>query len=132
MYLSDEAYEIVSAEALASRDCGPLRSAVRRIANSPEAVRGAYDAVALETARRFVEGRLPFEDADWIANQLYAAMMEDGADLGFERYSFAPLAFEIFEAFDGGEFSRAGEKGDPVERYTRPALRAILERNPGR
>ncbi|MBT8136636.1 MAG: hypothetical protein KJO54_06455 [Gammaproteobacteria bacterium] len=73
--------------------------------------------VALKIARRFLDGRLSFEHADAVANELYAL------------YVAAPIelpqpADSIYRAFDRGEYEIGGE--DPVEAHTRPMLSSIL------
>ena len=121
-----EEYDRLSGKALADRDWEPFRAAVRDLAGSIDRAKEVYDAIGLETAERFLDGRMSFEDADWVANQLYSAMLADGVEYGFEKYAFAKLAFKIFEAFDAGEWHRHGEDGDPAELYTRPFLQRIL------
>lgn len=83
-----------------------------------------HNALLLDVARRFLAGDMPYEDADEIANAVYAVMVEDAIAYG-DGFVFPEPAFAIFEAFDAGEWDR-GDGSDPVERYTRPALSEIL------
>ena len=80
--------------------------------------------LSLEVARHFLAGEMAYEDADEIANVVYAVMVEDAVAHG-DGFAFPEPAFSIYEAFDAGEWDR-GDGADPVERYTRPALREIL------
>lgn len=66
--------------------------------------------------------------ADGIANVIYAAMMDDAVARG-NGFGLPGPAFAIYEAFDAGEWDR-GDGSDPVERYTKPALRMILDAHP--
>jgi len=111
-----------------SEECDSFRNAVRARCTGEGSVKQCYDSVAVETARRFVAGDMPFDTADWVANQIYSAMLADGTEQGLEEYQFPPLAFEVFEAFDAGEFRRSGETGDPAETRTRPLLVELLAR----
>lgn len=120
-----EAYERLVAEALESPECEPFRAAVREMAGSIDSAKAVYDAIGIEIAERFLDGRMSFWDADGVANCLYDAMLADGIEYGFEEYSFAEVAFRVFEAFDAGEWHRKGEAGDPAELYTRPLLQRI-------
>lgn len=88
-----------------------------------------YNALSLTIARRFLDGAITFDDADGIANNLYAMMVEDAVEHGGDG-SYPEPAFAIYDAFDAGEWDR-GDGSDPVERYTKPALREILRRPPG-
>jgi hypothetical protein len=83
-----------------------------------------YNSLALEVARRFLHGRMDFSDADHLANTLSALIMGDAVDYG-DGFVLPQPAWSIYEAFDAGEWNR-GEPHDPVERYTRPSLEAIL------
>ncbi|HEY7767681.1 hypothetical protein [Longimicrobium sp.] len=83
-----------------------------------------YNGLALEVARRFLDGRMHFDDADELANTLSAMMISDAADHG-DGFVLPQPAWSIYEAFDAGEWNR-GEPDDPVERYTRPLLEALL------
>ena len=82
-----------------------------------------YNAVAVEVARRFDAGRMDYEDSDACANALHGRMITDPEDSSQIR--MAHPAYEIFLAFDAGEWDRA-DGSDPVEEYTRPEIRSIL------
>jgi hypothetical protein len=82
------------------------------------------DSVALELGRRFLAGEMPYELADDLANQMWAAMMKKSPD--FSELTFSDIAFAIYEAFDAGEYCHPPEKDDPVEAFTIPMLRTIL------
>ncbi|HEX6036693.1 hypothetical protein [Longimicrobium sp.] len=86
------------------------------------------NALSLAVANRFMAGEMTFEDADGIANTLCAIMMDDAVAHG-DGFELPEPAFAIYEAFDAGEWDR-GDGSDPVERYTMPALRMILDEHP--
>ena len=83
-----------------------------------------YNDIALEIARRFNEGTLAYEDADWAMNAVSAMMVEDAVRFG-DGFSFAQPAFAIYLAFDEGEYDHGGST-DPVETFTRPQIRDLL------
>ncbi|MCB9879082.1 MAG: hypothetical protein H6835_15915 [Planctomycetes bacterium] len=96
----------------------PVRDAARATGREePE----LQNEIAVRLARCCLAGELTFEAADAAANALYSWMLDDCVERGFPE-----PAFSIFTAFDAGEFVRDPADGDPVERFTRPALRRIL------
>jgi hypothetical protein len=87
------------------------------------------NVLSLAVANRFMAGEMPYDEADDIANTIYAVMMEDAAAYG-SGFELPEPAFAIYDAFDAGEWNR-GDGVDPVERRTKPALRRILNEHPG-
>lgn len=83
-----------------------------------------HNALMLSIARRFLDGAMSFDEADGIANTIYALMVEEALGHG-DGYTFPEPAYAIYLAFDDGEWNR-GDGIDPVERYTRVGLRRIL------
>jgi len=79
-----------------------------------------YDALAWYVANEFAANRLSFEDGDAAINWIF----------GLAQFALPELAFEIFSAFDDGEFQRPEVPGglDPVNLYTRPAIAEIIVR----
>jgi hypothetical protein len=80
-------------------------------------------AFARYVAENYVSGVLEFSVADQAMNELYAYSYHD-ADRGMPE-----LAWEIFHAFDEGEYRHAGDAPDvePIEKYTRPQIIEILQ-----
>ena len=96
---------------------GPVKHA-RDLGWYSEATLGAFcNDVALVVAQRFLDGKMSFDDADAVANELNALYI--GAPIEIPE-----PAESIYLAFDRGEFAVDGE--DPIEEHTRPALRRIL------
>lgn len=86
------------------------------------------NVLMLRVADRFMAGEMPYDDADDFANTIYAVMIEEAVAYG-DGFELPEPAFAIYEAFDAGEWDRRGGS-DPVERYTKPALRRILNDHP--
>ena len=82
-----------------------------------------FNAVALEIARRFDSDHMGYEDADFAMNVLFSMMIENLSQ-SEDNSELAEPAYSIYDAFDGGEYSVNDE--DPVERYTKPAIKRIL------
>lgn len=82
--------------------------------------RRALDEAAVAVARAFDDGTLNFEVADEAMNDLWSIALRVDED-------WSPLFFDIYEAFDAGEWSSDPEM-DPVETFTRPNVREILSR----
>ena len=95
-----------------------------------EALDAFLDSVSLQVARRYASGELTFDTADAIVNALNLL------PLGFESPAVASrpaLFWEIYLAFDSGEFHRTRDRSDnPVAEHTVPAIQALLARlSPG-
>ncbi|MFT3890791.1 MAG: hypothetical protein QM730_04085 [Anaerolineales bacterium] len=87
------------------------------------AVGQLYNEIALVIAKRFDSKIMSYEDADTAMNAIFSMMVEDAGN--GEVNPFAEPAFSIYGAFDMGEcVLHEGE--DPVETYTRPAIRSFL------
>jgi len=81
--------------------------------------------MAMTIAGAFDGGAMPFAEADAAANTIYLLMMDEASQAG-AQYALPEPAFSIYVAFDEGEYQhQPGE--DPVETYTRPQIRALLE-----
>ncbi|WP_282275778.1 hypothetical protein [Stenotrophomonas sp. PS02297] len=79
-----------------------------------------YDDLAWYVANEFAAGRLAFEDGDAAMNWMF----------GMAQFALPDLAFEVFSAFDDGEFDRPEVPGgnNPVALYTRPHIAEIIAR----
>jgi hypothetical protein len=87
------------------------------------------NVLSLAVANRFMAGEMPYDEADGIANTIYAVMMEEAGAYG-SGFELPEPAFAIYEALDAGEWDR-GDGLDPVEHRTKPLLRRILDDRPG-
>ena len=83
-----------------------------------------YNTTALEIARRFDNERMSYEDADAAMNTIWIMMIENISREG-DGSELAEPAYSIYEAFDAGEYDH-GDGENPVERYTKPAIKRIL------
>jgi len=89
-----------------------------------------FNDLGLEVARRYGEGTWSWEFADGVANDLFLLMQGRWKLLEPEGKNFHPTLFwQVFEAFDGGEYRRKGDDStvDPVEKYTNPAIADVLQ-----
>ncbi|MEH6544368.1 MAG: hypothetical protein V7721_10525 [Porticoccaceae bacterium] len=84
-----------------------------------------FNSLAIRVAREFQQNKLGFEDADHAANLIWSAMVQDSLEHA-EGYKFAQPAYDIYEAFDAGEY---GHKTgiNPIEINTRPRINEILK-----
>ncbi|MBK5571827.1 hypothetical protein [Ensifer sp. SSB1] len=85
-----------------------------------------YNAAALEIATAYHRGELSYTFCDSVMNDLWGAVQEGfgpGANKVPEPF------FEIYEAFDAGEFHRRQDKSDnPVADFTDPLISALVIR----
>ena len=81
-----------------------------------------YDSIAAYIANEFASDRLSFEDADAVANFLWAE----------SSFGLSGFAKDVFLAFDDGEQLATSEPTgtDPVAKYTRPQIADLLARRP--
>lgn len=82
------------------------------------------NTISLEVAQRFISGELSYDLADDIMNGFFGVMFDVmGVDGNLPR-----PAFDIYQAFDEGEYQHLGDSGHipPYELYTRPYLMEIL------
>jgi hypothetical protein len=82
----------------------------------------ALNRLALDLARRYIEGTVSFRVADAVINNIAMHSMRIAATLP-GRTTPEPM-FSVFLAFDAGELH-------PEERFTRPLLTAILAKADG-
>ena len=78
------------------------------------------DAFSRYVAHGFACGQLPYEECDAAMNRL----------ITIADYSVPKYTWNVFVAFDEGEYSHPGDSPDldPVVAYTRPAIAEILTR----
>ena len=79
-----------------------------------------YNLLAKRIASLFLQESMSFDDADAAINSLNTIWLDD-----VEKYGFPEPAYSVYLAFDAGEFSV--DNKDPVELYTEPELRRILD-----
>lgn len=84
------------------------------------------DRLMVAVAESFLDGRLDYNDADQVANRWWGLVCNSTRPASD---SIPDLAYEIFEAFDQGEYDH-GDGLDSVEQYTIPLLRSALDRPP--
>ena len=72
--------------------------------------------IALTVAERFHAGTLSYEDGDAVMNALFTLIVDNET---------VEPAWSVYLAFDEGEYDHGGST-DPVESFTRPQIRNIL------
>jgi len=105
-------------------------SALQELASEKgEKFNEACNAVGIRVARRFIAGDLDFGDADYVMNWVWfhIVMNWDGVE---GSLSIPQPAFDIYEAFDAGEWNHGEPDVDPVKKYTIPELADILANLP--
>ncbi len=86
-------------------------------------VEESFNKLSLLIAKKFNDGEMSYEDGDFAMNSVWPIMLD------YSMKNDIPLVepcYEIYCAFDAGEFDH-GDGADPVEKYTVPAIRAVLE-----
>jgi hypothetical protein len=78
-----------------------------------------YEAVLMAVAEAFHRESLAFDTGDAVANMLWS----------LSEFSLDGRAYKVFLAFDEGEYDHRGDPigSDPVQLYTRPQIKAILQ-----
>jgi hypothetical protein len=100
---------------------------VAEILNNPiEYPTELIEKLSLETAMKFWDGKINYENGDCIMNNIYTFWVTN--EHFFKNYGFSDIAWECFEAFDSGEYFRKEDKEniDLSEKYTKPLIENLL------
>ena len=84
----------------------------------------AIEVVAVVVAEQFLKHTVSFEQGDQILNLLWIRITDDLVEQGTSS-SLPKLAYDIYDAFDAGEYDH-GDGKDPVMTHTIPALQETL------
>lgn len=85
-----------------------------------------YNVIALMVAEKYAAGVLSYQVCDGIMNDLWWAWLESLESRG--RAVPEPF-YEIFSAYDAGEYHRKRDRSDnPVKEHTDPWIAEILSR----
>jgi len=82
------------------------------------------EAIVLNAARMFMRGAIDYAAASGVVWPIW--------NTAFARGSLPPpLAYEVYWAFDGGQYASPGHGSDedPIEYHVKPALAAILAKH---
>ena len=96
------------------------------IGNSKEYQTKLIQDLSLETALRFYKEEITYLEGDFIMNNLYHFWNHRFSD----KYGFSEIAWECYEAFDAGEYSRSKDdlELDPIDIYTKPLIEGVLKK----
>lgn len=86
-------------------------------------IEDSFNQLSLLIAKKFDVGEMSYEDGDYAMNGVWPIMLD------YIMKNDVPLiepCYEIYCAFDAGEYDH-GDGADPVEKYTVPAIKAILK-----
>lgn len=105
--------------------CYPLLKlfAVATAVTPPEIL----DQLACHVAQQYMSGTMSFEDADTIMNAAFSVAVTEEFLARHDR-TIPPLMYEVYEAFDAGEFHHHGDASDidPEVKYTKPLIQRFL------
>jgi hypothetical protein len=82
-----------------------------------------FDHVGAQLAIEFFERRLPFDFCGAVANSMNGWLLTTFLS---EIGNIPPLFWEVYNAFDDGEYHRENVNEDPPELYTRPLIAEIV------
>lgn len=102
---------------------------VADILNNPiEFPTGVIEKISLETALKYWNGRINYEEGDSIINNIYTFWVTN--EYYFKNYKFPDIAWECYDAFDAGEYYRENDAKsiNPTEKYTKPLIEELLKR----
>lgn len=86
------------------------------------------EEISLETALKYWNGQIDYEDGDCIMNNLFIYWMTN--DYFVRNFEFSGIVWECYQAFDSGEFYRSNDDRsiDPSEKYTKPLVESLLRK----
>lgn len=86
------------------------------------------DRFGLEIARKYDSGMLFYSFCDDIVNELWV-MLLDWMDKPMAE-PWPNTFYEVFDAFDAGEFHRLADRSDdPIADFTKPLIAEIVRKN---
>lgn len=101
---------------------------IQDILKSVESPEKLIEDLSLATALKYWNGEMPYGNGDFIMNHLFSYWTaSESID---KNRMFAGIAWEVYLAFDAGEFYRPGEDRsiNPSEKYTRPLVETLLRK----
>ncbi|TDK31886.1 hypothetical protein E2F50_19710 [Rhizobium deserti] len=85
-----------------------------------------YNSAALEIAKGYHRGELSYTFCDGVINDLWSGVQKG---FGPDKNEMPEPFFEVYEAFDAGEYYRKPDKSDdPVAEFTDPAIAELATR----
>jgi hypothetical protein len=106
---------------------GVLVGREKPLRRSPAFASAVYDKLAVILARKYHEGELDYETADWFANELERELIQLTVEIWPKNGGPYPEKWsEVYEAFDAGEFDHFGRSSDPVAEFTDPQIAEFL------
>jgi hypothetical protein len=101
---------------------------VENILNLVESPEKLIEDLSLATALKYWNGEMPYSKGDLIMNHL-CSFWTASESIDKNRM-FSGIAWEVYLAFDAGEFYRPGEDRSivPSEKYTRPLVETLLRK----
>jgi hypothetical protein len=87
------------------------------------------DSVSFKIAQEYLQNILDYSYCDVVMNGVFHLMIED-VFLKSNNNSFSEFAYDVFLAFDAGEYrhSKDDKSIDPSEKYTRPRVIQVLKK----
>jgi hypothetical protein len=87
------------------------------------------DSVSLKIAQEYLQGKLDYTYCDEVMNGVFHLMLED-VFLKANNNAFSEFAYDVFLAFDAGEYRHSGDDKSIVssEKYTKPRVIKILQK----
>jgi hypothetical protein len=101
---------------------------IQDILNSVESPEKLIEDLSLATALKYWNGEMSYTKGDFIMNHLLSYWT--ASEFIDKNRMFSGIAWEVYLAFDAGEFYRHGEDRsiNPSEKYTRPLVETLLRK----
>ena len=90
-----------------------------------------YNEISLRLARKYQSGELSYTVCDGILNELWISVLDGLAESAGDRVKVPYPFYEVYEAFDAGEFNRQRDRSDdPVKDHTDSLISELLAKYP--
>lgn len=102
---------------------------VANILNNPkEFPARLIEKLSVETALKYWNGQISYEEGDCIMNNIFTFWMTNEHHV--KNYAFGEIAWECYGAFDSGEYYRENDDKsiNPAEKYTKPLVGELLKK----
>ena len=87
-------------------------------------VTNIFNKVSLLFAKRFMDGMIGYEDADYAMNCIWSLMINYTME---NDLKLIEPTYQVYCAFDAGEYFHKNGDTKPIDNHTKPALREILD-----
>lgn len=94
-----------------------------------QSIFNTFELFATQLAKLYDQNKLNYEFCDSVINDAWSEWMFSFLDENKDEVKIPPDFYEVYEAFDAGEYYRREDKSDdPIAEHTNPLIRKFLDK----